>query len=72
MTQLDTLIQNVATYSDSPEVASVLTTTFQIASEAHHKYQRISGEPFLSHPVAVASTLAEWRSEERRVGKQCR
>ncbi len=62
MMPLDTLIQNVAAYSDAPDVAEVLTTTFQIVSEAHHKYQRISGEPFLSHPVAVASTLAEWHA----------
>lgn len=62
MTQLDALIQSVAAYNDSPDVAAVLTATFQIASEAHRKYQRISGEPFLNHPVAVANTLAEWHA----------
>lgn len=62
MTHLDTLIQNVAAYSNSPDVARVLTTAFQMAEKAHHKYQRISGEPFLSHPVAIASILAEWHA----------
>lgn len=60
--QLDNLIRTVNTYTDSSETASVLTTAFQIVVDAHRGYERINGEPFISHPLAVAETLAKWQA----------
>ncbi len=60
--KLDELIQTVTSYAGSPEIEPVLTTAFQIASEAHNGFQRINGAPYLSHPLAVASKLAEWHA----------
>ena len=62
MTQLDDLIRSVAAYTHSADVESVLTTAFQIARRAHSGYRRVNGEPFISHPLAVASILAEWHA----------
>jgi len=37
----------------------VVMRAFRVAEEAHRKQKRISGEPYINHCVAVASTLAE-------------
>src|ERR1035437_9443171 len=67
-----------------------------LAIKAHEGQHRLSGEPYITHPVAVATIIADLgldtvsaaaallhdavedtgvtltRSEERRVGKECR
>ena len=60
--EIETLIQTVNAYTQSTEVKPVLEEAFRIASEAHGGFLRISGKPFLSHPLAVASRLAEWHA----------
>ncbi len=60
--ELSELIQAVTSYTDSAETESVLTTAFQVASDAHRGFQRINGEPYLNHALAVANTLAEWHA----------
>ncbi len=60
--ELNELIEAVISYTDSSEARSVLTTAFQIAVDAHKGYQRISGEPYVNHAMAVASILAEWHA----------
>lgn len=60
--ELNELIQTVTSYTNSSEAQSVLTTAFQVASDAHEGFQRINGEPYLNHALAVAGTLAEWHA----------
>ena len=60
--QIDELIQIVTSYTGSTETELLLTTCFQIASEAHKGFQRINGVPYLSHSLAVANKLAEWHA----------
>lgn len=60
--ELNKLIEAVSSYSGPSEVKPVLTTAFQIASDAHNGFQRINGEPYLSHSLAVAGTLAQWHA----------
>ncbi|MGI9059306.1 MAG: HD domain-containing protein [Ktedonobacteraceae bacterium] len=60
--ELSDLIQMVASYSDAKETETLLSIAYQIASEAHHGFQRINGEPFLNHALAVATTLMEWHA----------
>ena len=56
------LMQNVTCYSE-PEVAeSILSAAFIIASKAHEGVQRIDEQPYILHPLAVASILAEWHA----------
>ena len=56
---LNKLIQAVKIYRDA-EAESTLNTAFQIASVAHEGFHLESGEPFIYHPLAVASTLVDW------------
>lgn len=34
---------------------------YQFSEEAHRGQTRLSGEPYITHPLAVAAALAEWR-----------
>ena len=49
----------------------IITKAFNFANQAHKGIKRRSGEPYIMHPIAVASIVCnEIRSEERRVGKE--
>jgi guanosine-3',5'-bis(diphosphate) 3'-pyrophosphohydrolase len=43
----------------SNEQITLVLRAFEIGSEAHEGQERKSGEPYITHPVAVASILAE-------------
>jgi guanosine-3',5'-bis(diphosphate) 3'-pyrophosphohydrolase len=49
----------LATYL-KPEEATRVGAAYVFADAAHRGQQRISGEPYISHPLAVAETLAGW------------
>jgi GTP pyrophosphokinase len=59
---IDPLIETVGAYSNGPEARKLLQSAFRMASEAHRDFRRIDGEPFLNHPLAVATILAEWHA----------
>ena len=44
-----------------PESTALVKKAYAFAKEAHAGQVRLSGEPYLSHPMAVAHTLAEMR-----------
>lgn len=44
-----------------PEQVELLKQAYQIARDAHEGQMRTSGEPYITHPVAVARILAEMR-----------
>ncbi|WP_174875978.1 RelA/SpoT family protein [Vogesella oryzae] len=44
-----------------PEDVQLLRQAFQTAREAHEGQTRKSGEPYITHPLAVATMLSEWR-----------
>jgi len=39
----------------------------EFAKLAHHGQKRLSGEPFVNHPMAVAKTLQDWRLDETTI-----
>ncbi|MBP6104371.1 MAG: bifunctional (p)ppGpp synthetase/guanosine-3',5'-bis(diphosphate) 3'-pyrophosphohydrolase, partial [Gammaproteobacteria bacterium] len=43
----------------SPAHIEVITQAFYLAHQAHAGQSRISGEPYISHPIAVAKILAD-------------
>ena len=78
------LVETLESYLPDDQVARVLEA-YEFGEAAHKGQTRKSGEPYITHPVAVAQELAEMhldseaicaailhRSEERRVGKECR
>jgi GTP diphosphokinase / guanosine-3',5'-bis(diphosphate) 3'-diphosphatase len=46
-----------------PEDISQVEAAYYFSAEAHRGQYRTSGEPYVSHPLAVAGTLAGWRMD---------
>lgn len=44
-----------------PEDRTLLRHAFLFSEAAHREQRRQSGEPYISHPLAVASLLTEWK-----------
>src|SRR5262245_1108415 len=75
------LIERVRRYNPNSNEA-LLDRAYVYAMKAHGSQVRASGDPYFSHPLEVAailtdlklddSTIVAARSEERRVGKECR
>ncbi|MDQ0287079.1 GTP pyrophosphokinase [Desulfofundulus luciae] len=54
---LQDLVHRVILYHPQADVA-LLSKAYRFAEQAHRDQKRISGEPFITHPVAVAHILA--------------
>ena len=54
-----TLFQECAGYL-KPEDVAQLETAYKFSKSAHEGQFRNSGEPYISHPLAVAGILAQW------------
>ncbi len=53
------LKQLVSTYLKPADIANV-EAAFEVARAAHEGQTRKSGEPYITHPLAVATILAQW------------
>lgn len=54
------LKESASAYLDSGQVA-LLKQAYQVARDAHEGQMRTSGEPYITHPVAVAKILSDMR-----------
>ena len=57
---LDRFRASIAAYLKPDDIAQV-EAAYNFSAEAHRGQYRTSGEPYVSHPLAVAGTLAAWR-----------
>ena len=55
---VDALFANLATRATAEELARI-RAAYELAAEAHSAQRRKSGEPYIIHPIAVASIVAE-------------
>ncbi|MDR1163279.1 MAG: bifunctional (p)ppGpp synthetase/guanosine-3',5'-bis(diphosphate) 3'-pyrophosphohydrolase [Candidatus Accumulibacter sp.] len=44
-----------------PDELALIGRAYAFSVKAHRGQKRVSGEPYVTHPLAVARTLAEWR-----------
>ncbi len=51
----------------SPEQVATLVQAFETAKAAHAGQQRRSGEPYITHPIAVAHILADMRLDHESI-----
>ncbi len=50
-----------------PEDIALVCAAYRFSDEAHHGQIRLSGEPYITHPLAVAGALAEWRMDVQAI-----
>ena len=51
----------------SPDDIELVRVAYRFSDEAHHGQTRLSGEPYVTHPLAVASALTEWRLDAQAI-----
>ncbi|MFW5979082.1 MAG: RelA/SpoT family protein [Halanaerobium sp.] len=56
--ELDTLLDKIKSYMDDPDLEMV-KKAYEYAERAHQEQYRVSGEPFVEHPLGVAIILAD-------------
>ena len=61
-TRIDDLCEELSEYLEPDQVEKVYRA-YLLGAEAHEGQSRVSGEPYISHPVAVARILAEMRMD---------
>jgi len=59
-------IDNLAAYLPATDIARI-AAAYTLAAEAHAHQTRLSGEPYITHPLAVAGAVAEWRMDAEAV-----
>jgi guanosine-3',5'-bis(diphosphate) 3'-pyrophosphohydrolase len=62
MTELKTLIEEIPKYQPGADL-DVLERAYQFSAASHQGQQRASGEPYLSHPLAVANLLVVFKMD---------
>src|SRR5882672_8559040 len=62
MTQLETLIEAIPKYQPGADLG-VLARAYTFSAASHRGQQRASGEPYLSHPLEVASLLVDFKMD---------
>lgn len=59
---IDDLIKKVLSYNPDADI-EVLKHAYHFSSEAHSSQKRIEGSPYIEHPIAVASILADMKMD---------
>ena len=62
MTTVSNIMEKIQGYSPDANLQPVMTA-YLLAARAHSGQMRKSGEPYLSHPIAVANILADMRMD---------
>ncbi|MFT5220117.1 MAG: guanosine-3',5'-bis(diphosphate) 3'-pyrophosphohydrolase [Planctomycetota bacterium] len=66
VTRISDLCIELEEYLEPEQVAEVYKA-YLVGAEAHEGQNRVSGEPYISHPVAVARILAEMRMDSKSI-----
>ena len=60
MPEIAEFTRHLGNYLPQPDIALV-ERAFKFSDSAHRGQYRKSGEPYITHPLAVASILSQWR-----------
>ncbi|OEU70802.1 MAG: GTP pyrophosphokinase [Desulfovibrio sp. S3730MH75] len=66
MIRINEITDVVSTYIDDPDL-DLIRRAYVFSARAHEGQMRLSGEPYLSHPLHVAKILADMRLDEPTV-----
>ena len=56
--QVESLLEKVRDYAHDADISRIVEA-YLFAEERHHGQKRKSGEPYITHPLAVAHILAD-------------
>ena len=59
---IDKIINRVISYNPSADI-ELIKKAYQVANLAHHDQKRLSGEPYIIHPLETASILTEFKMD---------
>jgi len=62
VTQIQTLIEEIPKYQPGADL-NLLTRAYEFSAASHRGQQRASGEPYLSHPLEVATLLVNFKMD---------
>ena len=65
-TRISELCSELEVYLEPAQVQEIYQA-YLVGAEAHEGQSRVSGEPYISHPVAVARILAEMRMDSKSI-----
>ena len=65
-TRISELCSELESYLEPAQVEEIYRA-YLVGAEAHDGQSRVSGEPYISHPVAVARILAEMRMDSKSI-----
>ena len=65
-TRISELCSELEAYLEPAQVQEIYQA-YLVGAEAHEGQSRVSGEPYISHPVAVARILAEMRMDSKSI-----
>lgn len=63
---IDTVIDKVQRYSPNADL-DLLRRAYEFASEVHGEQKRLSGEPYINHPLETANILAELEMDVKSI-----
>lgn len=66
MNQIDSIIEKVLAYRNDANV-DLIRRAYEFACTAHSGQQRLTGEPYIAHPLAAADILADLEMDEESV-----
>jgi len=66
VTRISDLCSELEVYLEPAQVEEIYRA-YLVGAEAHEGQSRVSGEPYISHPVAVARILAEMRMDSKSI-----
>jgi guanosine-3',5'-bis(diphosphate) 3'-pyrophosphohydrolase len=64
MQTIDSLHQTLRAYLDEQQ-STLVRRAYYYAEQAHYGQQRRSGEPYVTHPLAVAGILADMHMDHQ-------
>lgn len=63
---MNNLISKIKNYNDKMDF-KLIEKAYRFALDAHADQKRFSGEPFITHPLAVADILADWKMDQNTI-----
>lgn len=66
MLSIEELIAKIKAYEPNAEI-DLIKTAYEFAEKTHREQKRLSGEPFITHPMAVAEILTELEQDSSSV-----